>query len=120
MRVLVHLFLIALLFTHCNRTTSKSSDTNPTSVLIAYQDYKPNPDEVVISAKLLDYESGKVSAEVINQLKIGFSAKVVLNAGEKIELRSDQRPPADSFICALEVKNTMKGNSYFKVIKYLK
>ncbi len=118
MRLLIILLSLAV-FGCKTKKVSDSSNIEQLSYL-SYEDYTPNPDEVVVSAKLISFESGIVKAEVIKQLKIGFSAKVVLNQGDMISLQSSEKPISEIFICALEFRETIGNQEKYRVIRFLK
>ena len=113
MRLIVTIALGLLVFTACNRNTSQSKVDSEDNSLTPYQEYSPNPDEIVISGKLISFNDGTAEVEVIKQLSAGFGAKEVLNPGQKISLSSSKKP-ADQFICAMKSSDAMgqKQKSY--------
>lgn len=122
MRLIVIAIFGVTMLVGCNRnTTSQSNPQNDAEnkILVSAQDYKPNPDEVVISAKLISYDDGIASVEVVKQLATGFGAKAVLNPGDKLFLSSATQP-ADNFICAFEFADTMGDKKIYRVTRFLK
>lgn len=110
-----------LVFTACNRNaTSVSTDNGiDLSSLAAAKDYKPNPDEVVISAKLISYQNGVANVEVVRQIATGFGAKAVLNPGDALALSSDTKP-SDNFICAFEYADLRGDQKAYRITRFLK
>ncbi|WP_462252084.1 hypothetical protein [Ekhidna sp.] len=110
-----------LLLTGCARNTaaddSKSIVDNPD--LAFASDYKPNPDEVVISARLISFSDNVAKVEVIKQLATGFGAKAVLSPGDELSLSTSSKP-SDNFICAFEVADVPGDNSTYRITRFLK
>ncbi|WP_420577374.1 hypothetical protein [Ekhidna sp.] len=120
MRLIVTLALGLFLFASCNRNTSQANADNETEPLISYKEYSPNPDEVVISAKLISFEKGIANVEVVEQLKVGHGANVVLSPGNKISV-SSSKEPANEFICAIESLDSMGQNKQaYRITRFLK
>ncbi|WP_436515324.1 hypothetical protein [Ekhidna sp. To15] len=121
MRLIITSVLSLTILLGCNRNTSQNSTQTSatTNSLSSAKDYKPNPDEVVISAKLISYQDGIASVEVIKQIATGFGAKAVLNSGDKLSL-SCQTRPNDNFICAFEFGDSMDDQKVYRITRFLK
>ncbi|WP_424963395.1 hypothetical protein [Ekhidna sp.] len=117
MRILI-LCLFALATIKCTSNKQATSQSNDINANPTEKEFKPNPDEVIISAKLVAYESGIAKVEVIEQLAAGFGAKMVLNPGEIIDIQSNKQPQ-DNFICAFEVSDGLGGKK-FRLTRILK
>ena len=119
MKLSIILFISLVVFS-CKTNKGSNSSENEQLSYLSYQDYTPNPDEVVVSAKLISFDSGIVKAEVVQQLKIGFSAKIVLSGGDMLTLLSDKKPDGEMFICAFEVREALGNKSQYRISRFLK
>ncbi len=110
-----------LLVTGCSRSSapdnSKSIVDNPDSAYA--NDYKPNPDEVVISARLISFSDNIAKVEVIKQLATGFGAKMVISPGDELSLSTSSKP-SDNFICAFEVADVPGDDKTYRITRFLK
>lgn len=118
MRLTITLAFGLLVFYGCNRSASTGQTGDENKTIISVGEYKPDPDEIVISAKLISYEDGVANVEVVEQLKTGFSAKVIFTPGTELSLSSKNKP-ADNFICALESSDSM-GQKTYRITRFLK
>ena len=121
MRLILIATLCIIILAGCNRNASQSNtqDNANTETLTTAAEYKPNPDEVVISAKLISYQDGVASVEVVKQIATGFGAKAVLNPGDELSLSSESRP-SNNFICAFEYADIMGDKKVYRITRFLK
>lgn len=122
---IVSLFFSMLLGCKTKQQTPSGSGNAPMSNLVAYKDYKANPDEVVLKLKQIGVQENQgdykiIIAEVVDQLKAGFSANVLLSSGDSIKVKSKSSPYAEEFICSVIMRPQIGKDPIYIINRYLK
>ena len=115
---LIPLLLILSISCKSERSTPVESKNNATEIsdLVSVEEYKPNPDEVVLSVNLISKSTSRdgwiAEVEVKRQIKSGFSYKNRLRPGSTIKLSSSTDLPDGEFYCSADYEVEPGGGSY--------
>ncbi len=121
--LIVFLFFL-LLLTGCKKEIATSGSSERVTQ-VSYQEYSPNPDEVIFELESVNSsfsnDSWRNEVRVIRQLKAGFGFKDRIRTGSTIILITKEKLTRDRFYCSAEyqLSENNQGTKTFVLRQYL-